>query len=183
MKRSAVFLDRDGVLNAAVIRDRRPFPPASREELQFVPGAAEACHTFGRHGLLLICVTNQPDVARGKTRLATVDALNAAVQQHMGLDQVVVCPHDEKDACSCRKPKPGMLLEAAQRWNIDLQHSVMVGDRWRDVEAGHAAGVATVYIDQNYDELRPAYADLTVASLSEAVSWILARTSRELQEK
>ena len=182
MKRPAVFLDRDGVLNAAILRDRRPFPPAAPDELEFVPGATKACRVLAEKGLLLVCVTNQPDIARGTASPATVDALNDAVQRQMGLHHVMVCPHDEADACPCRKPKPGMLLEAASRWNIALDRSVMVGDRWRDVEAGHAAGVATVYIDLDYDEPRPSRSDLTVASLSEAVPWIVARTGRELQE-
>lgn len=173
MSRSGVFLDRDGVLNAARIVDGRPLPPRTLGELEILDGARAACAELSDAGFTLIGVTNQPDIARGTTDRATVDALNHAVTEALALDDLVVCPHDDADDCACRKPRPGMILAAAARWDIDLEHSVTVGDRWRDVEAGKAAGTKTVYIDRNYAERRPESPDLTVAGLEESTAWII----------
>jgi D-glycero-D-manno-heptose 1,7-bisphosphate phosphatase len=170
-----VFLDRDGVLNRALVRDGKPYPPQTLGELEILPGVPEACARLRGAGLRLIAVTNQPDVGRGTQSRDAVDAINRAVQSSLQLDDVRVCPHDDRDACGCRKPAPGLLLHAARDWGIDLAASVMVGDRWRDVESGKRAGCKTVFIDRGYMERRPDAPDLTVASLPEAVSWILGR--------
>ena len=113
--RRAVFLDRDGILNAAVVRDGRPYPPASLAEMTLLPGVEEACARLKKSGFLLIVVTNQPDIAKGKTTVSEVEAINAALQARLGLDEVCVCPHDDAYNCACRKPKPGLLLDAAKR--------------------------------------------------------------------
>jgi D-glycero-D-manno-heptose 1,7-bisphosphate phosphatase len=118
-------------------------------------------------------VTNQPDVGRGTQSRDVVDELNLAVQRTLQLDDVRVCPHDDADGCGCRKPAPGLLLAAARDWDLALESSVMVGDRWRDVESGKRAGCKTVFVDHGYSERRPDSPDLTVASLPDAVSWIL----------
>ena len=92
----------------------------------------------------------------------------------MPLDEFLVCPHDDRDACDCRKPTPGLLLEAQARHGIDLRRSFLVGDRWRDVDAGRAAGCRTVFLDYGYRERGPsAPPDARVASLAEAVDWIV----------
>jgi transaldolase len=170
--RRAVFLDRDGVLNRATVSEGVPHPPTG-PELEVLPGVAEACTRLHDAGYLLIVVTNQPDVSRGTSSRASVDALNRSLLRQLALDDVLVCPHDDGDACGCRKPSDGMLLEAARTWGIDLRHSVMVGDRWRDVEAGRRAGCATVFIDHGYTERSPQSPDLVVRQLVEAVPWIL----------
>jgi D-glycero-D-manno-heptose 1,7-bisphosphate phosphatase len=173
-KRRAVFLDRDGVLNEPVTADGRPFPPGSLAGLVLTPGAERACTALRRAGFLLIVVTNQPDIARGSRDRRAVDAINDELRRRLGLDDVVVCPHDDADGCECRKPLPGMLLEAAARWGVSLPDSVMVGDRWRDIDAGRGAGCWTVHVARDYDE-RPAQgADLVVGGLEEAVPWIVA---------
>jgi D-glycero-D-manno-heptose 1,7-bisphosphate phosphatase len=169
----AIFLDRDGVLNAAIVRNGRPYPPASVDELRFCDGAKQACTELKAAGFALFCVTNQPDVARGTIPKAQVDALNDRVAREMGLDDFETCFHDGSENCDCRKPKPGLLLRLADRHGIDLGRSVMVGDRWRDIEAGENAGCRTVFIDYGYDEKRPEDATLTAASLAEAVPGIL----------
>lgn len=171
--RRAVFLDRDGVLNRALVRDGRPFPPRRPEDLEILPGAVEACASLQRAGFLLVVVTNQPDVARGSLSVDALSALHEALVTRIPVDAVLWCPHDDADGCSCRKPAPGLLLQAAERFGIDLRHSVMVGDRWRDVEAGQRVGCRTVFVDAGYVERRPEDPDLTVASLAEAVPWIL----------
>lgn len=178
--RPAVFLDRDGVLNEPVVIDGRPHPPASADDVIVRPDTIEACERLHNAGLLLVVVTNQPDIARGQQTWEGVDAINSELRRRLPLDDVRVCPHDDKDHCSCRKPAPGLLVDGANAWNIDLGRSVMVGDRWRDVEAGRRAGCAVVLIRRGYAEGPPlANADLIVTALNEAVPWILKTTKRE----
>lgn len=175
--RPAVFLDRDGVLNEPMVRNGIPHPPASASDLVLTAGAEEACQWLKRAGLLLIVVTNQPDLARGSTTRETVDRINNQLRGQLRLDDIFVCPHDDGDGCACRKPRPGLLLEAASRWDVDLGASVMIGDRWRDVEAGRRAGCATVLVQRNYAEKSSTEADHVVDSLREAVPWILVSTA------
>ena len=171
--RRAVFLDRDGVLNRAVVRDRKPYPPAGLEGLDILPGVPAALDRLQRLGFLLIVVTNQPDVARGDRSRESVDAFNAELARRLPLDDVFVCFHDDPDGCDCRKPLPGLLARGAERYGIGLERSYLVGDRWRDIAAGQRAGVRTVFIDYDYDERRPEPpADVTVKDLSAAVDWI-----------
>ena len=179
--RAAVFLDRDGVLIAAGTRDGRPVPPATLEDVRVLPGVAAACTRLRAAGLLLVVVTNQPDIARGTADAGVVAAINREVQRLIPVDDVLVCPHDDPDGCDCRKPAPGLLLQAAARWGIDLRASVMVGDRWRDIEAGQQAGCRTVFVDRHYHEDRPRAPDLTVAELSDAVPWIITSTRTQGQ--
>jgi len=170
--RRAVFLDRDGVLVRATERDGVPRPPASLADLEILPGVPDACRTLHAAGFLLICVTNQPDIARGNTTAEVVSELNGQLRRELDLDDVLVCPHDDADDCACRKPRPGMLVGAAKVWDVDLSTSVMVGDRWRDIEAGEAAGCRTVFVDHGYAERRPEHPDLVVPDLAAAVPWI-----------
>ena len=175
-RRRAVFLDRDGVLNAAVVREGRPYPPPSLAEMTLLPGAEDACARLRAAGFLLIVVTNQPDIARGAAKRGEVDEINAALQTRLALDEVCVCPHDDADGCACRKPKPGLLLAAARRWNIDLTRSFMVGDRWRDIEAGQAAGCRTAFLDYGYAERRPERPDFCARSLAAVVFDLIVAT-------
>jgi len=178
LMRPAVFLDRDGVLNLPVIREGRPYPPASVAELQTMPGAPELLASLRKAGFCLIMVTNQPDVARGTQDREVVEAMNNRLRDELGLDAAYVCYHDDVDACDCRKPKPGMLKKAARDMKLDLASSFMVGDRWRDIWAGYEAECRTVFIDYGYDEALTVKPDKTVESLAGAVAWILA-VSRE----
>jgi D-glycero-D-manno-heptose 1,7-bisphosphate phosphatase len=170
----AVFLDRDGVLNQATIRGGRPYPPASVEQLNLRPDAASALTRLKAAGFLLIVVTNQPDVARGTQSRAVVEQINRALASQLPIDDFLVCWHDDRDACACRKPKPGLLLDAASRYPVDLSRSFLIGDRWRDIDAGAAAGCRTVLLDHQYRERAPDSApDFRTASLAEAADWIL----------
>lgn len=167
----AVFLDRDGVLNRAVVRDGKPYPPASVAELEVTPGADLALGQLKAAGYRLVVVTNQPDVARGRQRRDVVEAINAALGARLPIDEFRVCYHDEGEGCACRKPAPGLLLQAPLH---DMAASVMVGDRWRDVEAGKRARVrATVLIEGGYRERR-VEPDFAADSLVDAARWILA---------
>lgn len=166
----AVFLDRDGVLNRAIVRDGKPHPPASLAELEIAPGAAEALARLRSAGYRLVVVTNQPDVAAGRQRREVVEAINDALAAALPIDEVRVCYHDDGHRCACRKPEPGLLTEAPLH---DLAASVIVGDRWRDIEAGKRARLrATVLIEGGYDEryVRP---DHATDSIVKAVDWIL----------
>jgi len=171
--RRAVFLDRDGVLNRAQVRDGRPHPPTGLAALEILPGVVAACAELAGRGFLLIGATNQPDIARGTTTEKAVAAINDAVVAALALDDMRVCPHDDGDGCDCRKPLPGLLTAAARDFDIDLRSSIMVGDRWRDVEAGLAADCRTVFIDRCYDERRPTGADFTCDGLPAAAAWII----------
>ena len=169
----AVFLDRDGVLNWAIVRDGKPYPPASVDELEIVPDAARALARLRAAGYLLIVATNQPDVGRGTTNLAVVEGINDRLRASLPLDAVAMCTHDNADRCPCRKPKPGMLLQAAEEFDIDLSRSYMIGDRWRDVDAGKAAGCRTALIGDGYSEGLKSLPDMIVGTLTEAADWIL----------
>lgn len=173
MKR-AVFLDRDGVLNKAYVRNGKPYSPDTIEEMIIVPDAAEALDRLRRHGFRLIVATNQPDIARGRMTRGEVDAMNAHLRSKLpSLDEIEMCVHDDANNCDCRKPKPGMLLRAAERDGIALAESFMVGDRYRDIEAGHSAGCRTILVGNGYGEVFKAQPDAIVSSLSEAADWIL----------
>jgi D-glycero-D-manno-heptose 1,7-bisphosphate phosphatase len=173
----AVFLDRDGVINQATVRDGKPYPPASSDELIIVPHAAAALESLKQAGFLLLVVTNQPDIARGKRTLAAVEAIHQSLREVLPLDDFFLCPHDDADRCECRKPLPGLLLQGAEKYHIDLSRSFMVGDRWRDIDAGTNAGCATVWIDFGYRERRSAAEPTaTVDSLRAAASWILKQS-------
>jgi D-glycero-D-manno-heptose 1,7-bisphosphate phosphatase len=172
----AVFLDRDGGINQAIVRDGKPYPPSGVGELKMVAEAAEVLRDLKRAGFLLIVVTNQPDIARGTQSRAAVDTIHQALRETLPLDDFFVCPHDDPDHCDCRKPLPGLLLRAAEKYEIDMPHSFMIGDRWRDVDAGASAGCATVWIDYGYREKHPAAEpSITVDSIRAAADWILSQ--------
>lgn len=171
---AAVFLDRDGVVNRALIRDGRPYPPATIEEFAILPGVVEAVERFKAAGFLVIIVTNQPDIARGRQREELLMAFHETIRSLMPLDAIYVCTHDDVDDCPCRKPRPGMLLQAADDFGIDLARSFLVGDRWRDISAGFAAGCRTFLVGEGYGEVFPDPPDAVVASLLEASGPILA---------
>ena len=169
----AVFLDRDGVINEPIVRDGRPYPP-SLDEVRVVDGALEALQLLKSAGFGLYVVTNQPDIARGTVERTEVDAINAYLGERLPIDRFFICPHDDADGCLCRKPLPGMITEAARAYSIDLASSYLVGDRAKDIAAGHAAGVRSVFINRGYREpsADPA-AHVTVDSIAEAADWIM----------
>ena len=171
--RRAVFLDRDGVLTEAPVVDGHPGSPRLASEMVVFPEAVDACVELERARLLRIVVTNQPEIARGGLDPAELEAMNARLEHELSLDAIIVCPHDDADGCDCRKPKPGMLLAAADRFGIDLPASFTVGDRWRDIDAGRSAGTHTVFIDRGYDEALSGEPDATVGGIEEATRWII----------
>lgn len=171
----AVFLDRDGVLNAVVMRGDTPTPPSGPDQLQILPGVPEALAKLKAARFKLIVVTNQPDIARGAATVEGVDAINQILRQSLPLDSIEICPHDDHHGCICRKPKPGLLQTAAARDGIDLTRSYMIGDRWRDIEAGKAAGCISYLVGPGYKEGLKSSPDGRYLSLVEATAAILAR--------
>lgn len=171
----AVFLDRDGVLNRAVIVNGHPHPPASVAEFELLPGVAEACRVLKEHGFLLIVVTNQPDVGRGTQGQAVVEAMHRRLCAELPIDHVEVCYDPGQGVPSdFRKPAPGMVLRAARDFHVDLGASFLVGDRWRDIDCGHAAGCKTIFVDHGYAETLRHAPDHRVASLREAAELIVS---------
>jgi D-glycero-D-manno-heptose 1,7-bisphosphate phosphatase len=171
----AVFLDRDGVLNEPVVRNGRPYPPAGPHDVVICDGADDALGALHQAGFVLVCVTNQPDVARGAVASHTVDAINARLMDALPLDAMYVCRHDDADDCACRKPKPGLIHQAALELGLDVAASYLVGDRWRDIDAGAAAGCRTVLVDRSYDERTSTMPpDARVTSIAAAAAWILS---------
>jgi D-glycero-D-manno-heptose 1,7-bisphosphate phosphatase len=177
--RRAVFLDRDGVISANVERDGRPVAPTRLADFRILPGVEEATRRLKELGFVLVVVTNQPDIAAGRNTMAILDAMHEELRRRLPVDEIKVCVHVDTDRCNCRKPKPGMLLEAARERRIDLTQSIMIGDRWRDIEAGQAAGCLTIMIDGESDHERPSTPHKTVRSLPEAVAYIIGHEHGE----
>jgi D-glycero-D-manno-heptose 1,7-bisphosphate phosphatase len=180
--RRAVFLDRDGVLNRPLVREGRPYPPARVEDFEIYEDVSAGCEQLSSAGFLLVVVTNQPDVNRGTQRREIVEAMHhkmlAALSQ---IARIEVCWHAGKkwaDPCNCRKPQPGMVVRAAKALDIDLDRSFLIGDRWRDVDCGRAAGCRTVFIDRGYSETLRSPPDWTVKTFAQAVDVILHASDR-----
>jgi D-glycero-D-manno-heptose 1,7-bisphosphate phosphatase len=172
MKR-AVFLDRDGVINQNMVRNGRPYAPMRVEDFVILPGVAEAVRRLRNAGYVVIVATNQPDVGAGRQSHKVVENMHERMRRHVPVDDVKVCYHLDEDRCACRKPKPGMLLNAADEHSIDLSQSWMIGDRWRDMAAGRFAGCRTVFVDYGYEEQQPESPDAVVGSLTEAMPFVL----------
>ena len=167
MKNKAVFLDRDGTLNKAIVKKKRPSPPTSLEEIKLIAGTKEAISLLKALNFIPIVITNQPDFARGKTTLSRIEQVNEIIHRDLSIEYFYMCLHDDDDNCLCRKPKAGLLLKAALDLEIDLTCSIMVGDRWRDIEAGQNAGCECFFIDYDYNETKPSQPFQTVSSLLE----------------
>ena len=171
-----MFLDRDGVLIACVVRNGKPYPPMRMEEVEILPGVAEALRKLAAAGFILVGASNQPDVGRGTISKEFVEAVNRGLLERLPEIREIDACYDFDDASPRRKPNPGMLLDAARKYNLNLVASFMVGDRAKDIEAGRRAGTRTIFIDHGYRESRPEpAADFTTYSLLEAAGWILEK--------
>lgn len=175
MQAAAVFLDRDGVLNRIRVERGLPVGPMTLAEFELIEGVTDAVIRLKAAGFKVVVVTNQPEISRGRLSPDVLDAMHAKLRALVPVDAIYVCPHDDRDSCGCRKPKPGMLVAAAEELGIDLQRSYMVGDRWRDVEAGKAAGCRTYLVDRGYRDNVATAPDHVAANLADAVSDILKR--------
>lgn len=181
--RAAVFLDRDGVINQNIVRDGRPYSPMRIEDFVILPGVVEAVRHLRDAGYAVIVATNQPDVGAGRQSRQGVERMHRHLQEQVAVDAIKVCYHVDQDHCACRKPKPGMLVEAAEEHSIDLSRSWMVGDRWRDIAAGRAVGCRTAFVDYGYSEQRPECPDVVVGSLADAMPFILEGASGKQEQE
>ncbi len=150
--RKAVFLDRDGVINRVIVEEGQVRSPRSFAEFELADGVAGCLQAMRALSYLVIVVTNQPDIARGKMPPADLEKMSEVVRSQLAVDDMLVCPHDDVHNCMCRKPKPGMLLEAKEKHDIDLRSSYMVGDGWKDMEAARNAGCRGILIGADYNE-------------------------------
>lgn len=169
----AVFLDRDGILVRAPTVQGRPHSARTVAEIEIIPSAIQLCQHLKGAGIPTFMITNQPDIARGRINASVINEQNQLVAGALGLTEVAVCPHDDGDCCHCRKPKPGLIKDLGRKHHIDLSKSVVVGDRWRDIEAGHAAGTLTLFVDYGYAEERPTSPTRTVTSTDEMLNAVL----------
>ena len=165
---TAVFFDRDGVLNEIVERDGKPASPRTPEELVVAADAPRVLSRLREMGFKIFVVTNQPDVRRGLMSDASLDAIHAKLSEQLPIDAIATCRHDNADACACRKPKPGLILDLAATHGIDLSASWMVGDQDRDIACGMGAGVHTVLLRRAYNS--GAGADHVLESLSQLIA-------------
>jgi D-glycero-D-manno-heptose 1,7-bisphosphate phosphatase len=175
-RRAAVFLDRDGVLVRAQVRDGKSYAVRRLADFRLLPGAAESVRALRDHGFLVVVVTNQPDIGNGLVAAEVVAAMHDVLRRKLPLDSIELCPHRQADNCACRKPKAGMLTAAAERFSIDFSASFMVGDRCSDIVAGRSVGCYTLFVDRGYDRCTDVRPDAVVRSLRQAVQHILSRT-------
>ena len=174
MMQRAIFLDRDGVLNRVFLQeDGKTHPPQTLEQVEILPGVLEGCKSLRRAGFLLIAVTNQPDVVRGTQLQGVVETINETIRRQIPLDDILVCFHDNHHRCECRKPKPGLILEAAGRFHVDLRSSYLIGDRWTDIEAGRHSGCKTILVNAPASEALRSPPDFFARSFVSASKWIL----------
>ena len=175
-----MFLDRDGVLTRALVRDGKPYAPVTPAEMEIDADAPAALARLKAAGFLLVVVTNQPDVARGITRREDVETMHATLRAALPLDACFVCYHDDADACACRKPKPGMLLEAAararHRSGRQASWSATAGATWMPAPPRAAARSGSTGAITS--SRRAHVPGARVANLAEAAAWILARQMR-----
>ena len=171
-KRMAVFLDRDGTLNKTYIKKGLPISPPSFNKLKIIDGVKKSIKKLKKLNFMCIMITNQPDVARAKIKKKTVIKMNSFIKSKLKLDDIFVCYHDDKHKCKCRKPKPGLLIQASKKWRIDFSKSFMIGDRWKDISAGKKVGCKTIFINNNYKLDKIVKADFTYKTLLKAVNKI-----------
>ena len=147
----AMFLDRDGVLNELVKRDGGYYSPRVSSSFRIIPESVEITKRTKELGYLNIVISNQPDVARGYMDGSELEKMTRALIDELTIDDVFYCTHDDADLCHCRKPAPGLFNQAADRWEIDLKHSYMIGDTCKDVEAAKNASVECLLLDRTYN--------------------------------
>jgi D-glycero-D-manno-heptose 1,7-bisphosphate phosphatase len=178
--RKAIFLDRDGVINKVILKDDRPFSPRSIAEFELSDDIEQFLARSRQVGFMNIVITNQPDIARGLISWDVVEAMHLFIKKNLPVDDIFVCPHDDMDNCNCRKPKHGMLLEAAEKWDIDLTNSFLIGDQWKDMEAGKSAGCITILLEFSYN--RGLQSDFIVKDLRTALKIIKPGEQEALKE-
>ena len=175
MPNKAVFLDRDGVINRSIVRDGKPYSPRTLADFVLLPYVPDAIQNLSSAGFLVFVVTNQPDIGNGDISQSLVDAMHQQLMGSLPIHKIYICPHSQKAGCDCRKPKPGMLLTAKAEFDITMDQSFMVGDRYGDICAANAAGCNPIFVDYGYKETPDFQVSVRVSSLFEASQIILAK--------
>ena len=162
----AVFIERDGILNKVRVERQQQVGPVSCDQFSLNTEAAPLFNELKAAGLLLIVTTNQPGLSRGDQSRRELDRMHQMLRATFAVDDLLVCPHEDADRCPCRKPKPGLLIEAAHKWGIDLIRSFVVSDKWQDAEAARRAGSTSLLVrspwlgDVHHDFVLPDLATL-----------------------
>jgi len=169
--KKAVFLDRDGVINKAILREGKATSPRSLEEWQWTNGIHDAVKQLKNAGFLILVVTNQPDIVRGLYPQETLEKFHKMIGEELHVDDIMACQHDDIHNCHCRKPKPGMLLDLAKKWDVSMENSVFIGDTFKDMEAGKKANCFTILVDKDYNQETDC--DYRAKDLNDAVQFIL----------
>ena|ERR1041384_4799347 len=166
-----VFIERDGVLNKARIERQHQVGPLTLDQFQVQKSAAPLLHKLKAAGFILLATTNQPGLSRGYQSRRELDLMHVMMRRVLPLDDIMVCPHDETDHCPCRKPKAGLLKEAAFKWHVDLERSFVISDKWPDAEAAHRVGSTSLLIESPW--LGSVHHDLILPHLEAVVEKIL----------
>jgi len=171
--RRVVFLDRDGVLTIPIEVEGKGYAPRSVSELKFYDDAVDSVTRLKTAGFDVVIVTNQPDVSTGLITQSTLEDIHDVVGSRLKVDRIRTCTHLAVNACQCRKPLPGLLIDEDLEESLSFRSSWMVGDRDSDIEAGMAVGCETIFIDRGWTGETGEKADLTVANLTHAVDAIV----------
>ncbi|MEJ7692852.1 HAD family hydrolase [Daejeonella sp.] len=179
----AVFLDRDGVLNKGYVKDGKSYAPRKIEHFKLLPYAVQSVEKLRKHGFLVIVATNQPDINNGLVTLIEVEKMHLLLKRRTKIDDIFLCPHSKDEECLCRKPKPGMLLDAAKKHNINLSKSFIIGDRSSDIEAGTGAGCRAIFLNRFYKEPKPTSQEQTFYSINAATNYIIKQITNHAHSK
>ena len=171
--RKAIFFDRDGVLVKTDTKSGSPVAVNDKNNLEFATNQINLFEELKSKGFLFFLFTNQPDVARGKALKVEVDLINTKVAKRYLLDDIFVCYHDDVDNCMCRKPKNGLILEAKDKYGLNLNQSFVIGDRWRDMDAAENSNCKSVFIDHNYSEKYPSKFKFSFDNINDAMQFII----------
>ena len=164
-----VFLDRDGIINEALAIEGKPYPPNNVREIKIVDGVDELLKYLKSKGFITVVITNQPDVGNRLQDKKIVEKINSYLMDSLLIDDLFSCYHTAKDKCLCRKPKTKLFELAKEKYNIDFSQSWVIGDRWKDVEAGKNIGAKTIFVDYQYREKQPKEPDFTIKQVSEII--------------
>lgn len=167
-----VFIERDGVLNIVRLdRHQHQVSPMTLDQFKVNEDAGPLLHKLKAAGFVLIATTNQPWLSHGQLTRREMDRMHDTLRRALPLDDIFVCPHAEADRCPCRKPKPGLLIEAKFKWHLSMDHSFVISDKWFDAEAARTAGCTSLILQSPW--VGSAHHDFLVPSLEAAVEKIL----------
>ena len=172
----AVFIERDGILNRLRIEGLTQVSPMTLNEFHLKKEVAPLLNELRAAGLILVVTTNQPGLSRGCLARRELDRMHEALKATFAVHDLLVCPHEDSDRCLCRKPKPGLLLEAAHKWGLDLNRSFVISDKWQDAEAGRRVGATSMLVRSPW--MGDVHHDFVLPDLSSLVEKVLQLNSR-----